>query len=80
MRRELELRGGARRTSARDSITGGKGNARAYHVLLKGYFDSYCCCCKLSIISHSPSLRNRKERMKLLKRTFWPEDPCCGGQ
>ena len=28
MRREIELRGSARRTSARDSITGGKGNAR----------------------------------------------------
>lgn len=38
MRREIELRGRARRTSARDSITGGKGNARVYHVLLKGYF------------------------------------------
>ena len=73
MRRELELRGSARQTRARDSITSGKGN-----VLLKG--TSYCCCCKLSIISHSPSLRNRKERMKLLKRTFWREDPCCGGQ
>ena len=38
MRREIKLRGSARRTSARDSITGGKGNARPYHVLLKGYF------------------------------------------
>ena len=38
MRRELELRGRARRTSARDSITGGKGNARAF-VKPVGAFD-----------------------------------------